>query len=433
MNKKKMILPICLYICTLILIAFYIIKEIDINFIFPEKTRIAIILFSYLYTYLANYLLYKQTKNKFYLTLTIWLWFALYLLFLFDLTLFDSSWGRGSHRIADFSSNEFKKYIESSCNFIPFKTIILYIKSMFASMLNTSNIFYNLIGNILCLIPMAFFLPTLFKKIDKWWKIFIILLVTTLFIELNQFITMSGSCDIDDMILNILGAMVAYKLLSLKSFKNLINNFFYLTHRKIYLKEIIIVIIPIIICIILIFILFWNRDNYYKKRLEKNTKIEVIDTLPKCDGTIEELFYTDKLYNYYFPCQKSKYVYVRINDVKFTLNELLNGNTKYNIDIRSLYDKGLKYYKTEKYYRITINESNVQNYHEEIEDNNILEIDYGRTDYNNEIGTYKFYIIPKEVGNTNVNFIFYNENNEIISEKKYNIEIDDNHNVNVHE
>lgn len=70
--------------------------------------------------------------------------------------------------------------------------------------------FENLFGNILMFIPMGFYLPSLFKK----QKNFLIMLLTVICIstsiECIQFFTKLGTSDIDDIILNVFGAIIGY-------------------------------------------------------------------------------------------------------------------------------------------------------------------------------------------------------------------------------
>ena len=89
----------------------------------------------------------------------------------------------------------------------------------------------NLLGNLVCMMPFALFIPMLFKKINNTKKFLLTILCITLGIELIQFITFSGSCDIDDVILNTLGAFIMYKILNIKDIKNLIKNIFLLEKK----------------------------------------------------------------------------------------------------------------------------------------------------------------------------------------------------------
>ena len=73
---------------------------------------------------------------------------------------------------------------------------------------------------------MGFFLPLLFKKQNKL-KVFIftnIMIILT--IELLQFLSLSGSFDIDDFLLNILGALITYGLFRIRKIKSILNKIF---------------------------------------------------------------------------------------------------------------------------------------------------------------------------------------------------------------
>lgn len=69
-----------------------------------------------------------------------------------------------------------------------------------------------LIGNVLMFVPLGFLVPLVFKKIDKYYKIFIVSLISTLSIEIFQVILQAGGFDIDDVIYNVTGAMLGYGL-----------------------------------------------------------------------------------------------------------------------------------------------------------------------------------------------------------------------------
>ena len=103
--------------------------------------------------------------------------------------------------------------VESNLNLVPFRTLRL-----FAELLSDHRphlvraAVVNLFGNVIMFIPLGFLLPLTFRKLSRLRKI---LLTTTLIItavELIQLFTLVGSCDIDDLILNLLGAAFGYGL-----------------------------------------------------------------------------------------------------------------------------------------------------------------------------------------------------------------------------
>ena len=97
-------------------------------------------------------------------------------------------------------------------NFIPFKSItdILQFSSLETSILQIA-------GNICLAIPYGFSVMLLCKKV-KWWKLLLFAVMFSVGIELTQLIiglsigTMYRAIDIDDVILNTIGAFIGYGL-----------------------------------------------------------------------------------------------------------------------------------------------------------------------------------------------------------------------------
>ncbi len=131
--------------------------------------------------------------------------FILYLLLLLSLLFINGEFSRNL-----VSSGSIFSYASSHYNVIPFHTIMLYINGYKKGVLLCSELLVNLFGNLAAFMPIGFFLPRLFYKLNKLW---IFLLVTTAFIigiEIMQLILRTGVCDIDDLILNLFGALLIY-------------------------------------------------------------------------------------------------------------------------------------------------------------------------------------------------------------------------------
>ena len=100
-------------------------------------------------------------------------------------------------------------------NLIPFKTITQYISLLDNEAFRTHAII-NLVGNVLVFVPLGYFLP-------KIWKGFRLLFVTILtvamlmiVVEFLQYATGLGSCDVDDLILNVAGTLIGYLIWLIK-------------------------------------------------------------------------------------------------------------------------------------------------------------------------------------------------------------------------
>jgi len=209
------------YLIGLLILVIYFSLDLLIKINQPEISRILLLLLSCISFYIAATIIYKETNSNKALKINLVIMFIIYLILLITLTLFDPLWGRhGLDTIID--TNSFKYYIDNALNIVPFKTISIYIKNMYLDILTTENVMYNLVGNFICMMPLSIFLPLLFKSQNKI-KVFIkTIIIIPLIIELIQFITTSGSCDIDDIILNSSGAIIMYLIISIRPIKKLL-------------------------------------------------------------------------------------------------------------------------------------------------------------------------------------------------------------------
>jgi glycopeptide antibiotics resistance protein len=69
---------------------------------------------------------------------------------------------------------------------------------------------YQVIGNLVMLLPLGIYIPLLFPKLSGFFRVFIICLLVSISIELMQLITSVRSTDVDDVILNTSGAVIGY-------------------------------------------------------------------------------------------------------------------------------------------------------------------------------------------------------------------------------
>ena len=70
----------------------------------------------------------------------------------------------------------------------------------------------NLFGNILLFVPLGLLLPAVWPRLARWWKTLGVCAGAVIAVELTQMLTLLGYCDIDDLILNLLGAALGYGL-----------------------------------------------------------------------------------------------------------------------------------------------------------------------------------------------------------------------------
>lgn len=100
-----------------------------------------------------------------------------------------------------------------SYNLIPFHTIMGYAGGDIS--VSRTLVASNILGNIAVFIPFGLYLQVLLKN-KAFIKSLFIVVITTVSIELIQFVFILGSADIDDVLLNALGGVIGilfYKLL----------------------------------------------------------------------------------------------------------------------------------------------------------------------------------------------------------------------------
>lgn len=71
-------------------------------------------------------------------------------------------------------------------------------------------VIYNLGGNIVMFIPLGFFLPALWEKFRGFRRCMAAVAGIMALVELSQMLTLRGFCEIDDLILNLLGAALGW-------------------------------------------------------------------------------------------------------------------------------------------------------------------------------------------------------------------------------
>ena len=163
---------------------------------------------------ISRFIKAKRNKRKFFCLKEFFVvMFQVYLALLISVTLFPL-------RISDIKVNLL-------VNFIPIvnsvKDLMMTINSMGFFMVKFWII--NILGNIILLAPLAFIMPIISKKFRSLKSVVILCFCTSLFIEFLQFLSLFignlRSVDIDDVLLNTLGAFIgfgAFKILSRFSF-----------------------------------------------------------------------------------------------------------------------------------------------------------------------------------------------------------------------
>ena len=95
-------------------------------------------------------------------------------------------------------------------NATPFATIRIYLDN-----LNSPFWISQAFGNLLLLLPVGLFGPIALPWLNRWWRVLLVALVISACIETAQLYIPERSADVDDVMLNTLGALLGYWLLIL--------------------------------------------------------------------------------------------------------------------------------------------------------------------------------------------------------------------------
>ncbi|KAA0547222.1 VanZ family protein [Bacillus sp. BGMRC 2118] len=133
----------------------------------------------------------------------------LYVLILTKLVLFKH------YAVSEMFRFHFDMYKIKSSNFVPFKTIYLYL--VVAKDLNSSIRIINLAGNVVGFVPFGFLLPLLNKDLFALTRMSLATLMLSFTYEIFQLFTYLGSFDVDDLLLNTIGGVIGYSILKLVS------------------------------------------------------------------------------------------------------------------------------------------------------------------------------------------------------------------------
>lgn len=97
----------------------------------------------------------------------------------------------------------------SMVNFRPFATIWRYLRALRRGVILLTAM-ANLLGNLALFMPMGVLLPLLFPAMRRFWRFLLVMLGLLLLVEATQLVLRCGSCDVDDVLLNLLGAVAGY-------------------------------------------------------------------------------------------------------------------------------------------------------------------------------------------------------------------------------
>ena len=76
-------------------------------------------------------------------------------------------------------------------------------------------VFINLAGNILAFVPFGAILPVISRRFRGFFRVMLLGFSFSLLVECTQLVTRVGTFDVDDLMLNTLGAVIGYLFFAL--------------------------------------------------------------------------------------------------------------------------------------------------------------------------------------------------------------------------
>jgi len=131
--------------------------------------------------------------------------FALYCALMIYLLFFQ-------HRMPALFQGDYLLTLRQNLNLRPGDTILRFYRLMLYYPGYRRAAIINLFGNIVMFIPLGFGLPWVYARLRRFWKTLLLSAVVIACVELVQLVTLLGHCDVDDLILNLIGVTIGYLL-----------------------------------------------------------------------------------------------------------------------------------------------------------------------------------------------------------------------------
>ena len=147
----------------------------------------------------------KMTQKSKRIRFVLFALFVLYVLVVLFILVFPNNYRGHSVFVGGLTWERWLDYVLRSFNFVPLRGIAEQIGSIAGGQHVARNLIY-LVGNIVGFIPLGFFLPALFRRQRSFIPFLLTVIISIVILELTQVLTMSGSFDIDDILLNAGGA-----------------------------------------------------------------------------------------------------------------------------------------------------------------------------------------------------------------------------------
>ncbi len=104
----------------------------------------------------------------------------------------------------------YRELLSANLNLIPFFSFYNFITMPVKTGIVVRGFLVNLFGNLLLFLPWGLLLPCISEKMRSAKRFFAVTSAVIICIELIQLFTLLGACDIEDYLLNIIGALIGF-------------------------------------------------------------------------------------------------------------------------------------------------------------------------------------------------------------------------------
>ncbi len=123
-------------------------------------------------------------------------------------------WLLFGQRIGQSGSGSYAQELEKHLLYRPLETIrrFLWVLRYSSNEAHIRHAWVNLVGNVVMFVPLGFFASCFWRKMRKLGWHLLAMALTIVAIELLQMFTLLGKCDVDDLILNLVGTTIGFLL-----------------------------------------------------------------------------------------------------------------------------------------------------------------------------------------------------------------------------
>lgn len=137
---------------------------------------------------------------------TYWAWF------LFAAYCTVMLWLLFGQRIGTTGNVDYWAQLQSQLVYRPFETIrrFLWVLRYSQDAAQLRHAIVNLGGNVIMFVPLGFLVPCIWEKTQRFGRHLLTMTLVILAVELLQLFTLLGSCDVDDLLLNLAGTSLGF-------------------------------------------------------------------------------------------------------------------------------------------------------------------------------------------------------------------------------